>query len=81
MKLPPGESCEGNTEFDGRLSIIINDNYLATDILWTNLEFRTKAYSEINSKFGFLWKILEESVMKNKEIREKLNQMLQIYNL
>lgn len=81
MKLPPGESFEGHTEFDGRQSIIINDNYPAMDILGTALEFRTEAYSEINSKFGFLWKILEKSVMKNEEIRKKCNQLLQIYNL
>lgn len=65
LKLPPGGSFEGNTEFDGRQSIIINDNYPAMDILGTALEFRTKAYSEINSKFGFLWKIVEGLVMKN----------------
>lgn len=51
------------------------------DILGTALEFRTEAYSEINSKFGVLWKIVEKSVMKNEKIREKFNQLLQIYNL
>jgi hypothetical protein len=72
-KLMYDESIENNTEFDGRQPFIVENYYIAIDILKANFERRRKLYAELSNQFGFLGNF---SDLANEEIRNKAEQLL-----
>lgn len=73
-KLPFGETTAGHTEFNGRKSFMVEHYYVTLDTLQAHLEQRQKVYEELNSDFGFLWKLTEmsnDNIRRNAQLLQK----------